>query len=888
MSEQRELTNGHNDLERDETRNRLEWSYSQLSRKAESLADKIQGLDLAVQGSMIVPFLASGPEWALWFWTAAKLNMPIAAVDPKLLSSHVGTSATKEAQDAYIKALQPHIVIVHDDFAAVAYDEASSRNGQTPALKIIADQHSSLARPLNEGAEGWITFQEVLSSSVPTRANGHHERPAAGEELPDPEAVARILFTGGSTGDPKGCPHSHANLSAESEGFSSMRGLTPESRTLIQSPAHHIMANAAALLSWRAGAGVIFPFNGNQFDAGQSIKAIEAYKCTYLPVHHSMSDAILRHPSFNKVALESVRFMQIGGALIGSDIAARYSNYFGVAEDGSPQLEVFPFWGSTEGMYTIACVKGDALVTDKHANDECGSAEDSSDLLAVGRAYNGGRVKVVNPDTGATLPRGHGSECVGELHFGGDTVIKRYVGGVSPESFYIEEGLAWFKTGDQGRMAPDGSIFMLGRYKDMIKRGGENIFPQQLEYTLQSACATKVSLLSFPTDGISDDLRQAQIIGIPDSVTGEACVAVVDTSKSEDFSKLKLQVDVSKHVGPEFIFVHILTLEELGLTEFPVGPGGKVRKPILKKLVLEHLGKTKQTEKLTNGILVAEKVEKGQDYWIRFVKSVWADLLHIDPAQLEENFRLEHFTDSLTAMRYCFEIERLTSKRLTVEDVRDAPTIRAQADLVSGAVIETHVGGKTSVNVKQRTGPPTFADILVCRGEESKFKEIQELAKPVLDRHGCAWDQDVLECYLTIPLWRGAVFLPPTRTHNLRFAFEIHGLDYSEVREALIEMLKVQPMLVSTGINLNNQLVFLQLRPSEHVLDRVITKEPEFGSVESAVEYGLHEPFQLVAHPPELCSRFGISPILGEGVGPGPVHVVTLSLKCSLTLLLTA
>lgn len=375
------------------------------------------------------------------------------------------------------------------------------------------------------------------------------------------------------------------------------------------------------------------------------------------------------------------------------------------------------------------------------------------------------------------------------------------------------------------------------------------------------------------------NLCQAQIIGIPDSITGEACVAVVDTSKSERFSKFKLQVDVSKHIGPEFIFVHILTLEELGLTEFPVGPGGKVRKPVLKKLVLEHLIKTKRTETLANSIPATEKVEQSRDYWIRFVKSVWADLLHIDPAQLEEDFRLEHFTDSLTAMRYCFEIERLASKRLTVEDVRDAPTIRAQAELVSGASIETHAGGKTSVDVKQRTGPPTIADILVCRGEESKFKEIQELAKPVLDRHGCAWDQDVLECYLTIPLWRGAVFLPPTRTHNLRFAFEIHGLDYSEVREALIEMLKVQPMLVSTGINLNNQLVFLQLRPSEHVLERVITREPEFSSVDSAVEYGLHEPFQLVAHPPELCSRFGISPILSEDVGRGPVHVVTLSLS---------
>lgn len=145
-------------------------------------------------------------------------------------------------------------------------------------------------------------------------------------------------------------------------------------------------------------------------------------------------------------------------------------------------------------MYTTACVKGDSLVIDYHDTKVNGSDAASSDLLAVGRAYTGGRVKVVDPDTGNTLPRGYGSECVGELHFGGDTVIKEYLGGQSPDSFYTEDGCSWFKTGDQGRMATDGSIFMLGRYKDMIKRGGENIFPQQLEYTLQSVCSTKVCL----------------------------------------------------------------------------------------------------------------------------------------------------------------------------------------------------------------------------------------------------------------------------------------------------------------------------------------------------------------------------------------------------------
>lgn len=481
-----EEANGQKSTEEVKLEGNLEWSFSQLSRRAELLASTLRGYLTCDGGGTIVPFLASGPEWALLFWTAAKLNMPIAALDPKVLLSR-----DEETQNSYLETLRPRVIVVLDDQAALAVDSACERLGHQPALKIIVTPGSTPYQ--TDDQESWKFLHELLSSPLVPHG-GQRNRGPDGDNI-DHEGIARILFTGGSTGHPKGCPHTHANLTAESDGFCSMRGLTSESRTLIQSPVHHIMANAGALLTWRAGGGVVFPFTKNQFDAGLSIQAIQAYKCTYLPVHHSMSDAILRHPAFNTEALASVLYMQIGGALIGLGLAKRYEEFFGVAKDGTKSLEIFPFWGSTEGMYTTACAKGDALITDNPAFEVSESDKSQSDLklLAVGRSYDGGRVKVVDPETGATLPRGYGEEFVGELHFGGDTVIKSYLGGRSPESFYVENGHSWFRTGDQGRMAPDGSVFMLGRYKDMIKRGGENIFAQQLEYTLHNVCGIRVS-----------------------------------------------------------------------------------------------------------------------------------------------------------------------------------------------------------------------------------------------------------------------------------------------------------------------------------------------------------------------------------------------------------
>lgn len=377
-------------------------------------------------------------------------------------------------------------------------------------------------------------------------------------------------------------------------------------------------------------------------------------------------------------------------------------------------------------------------------------------------------------------------------------------------------------------------------------------------------------------------MRKAQIIGIPDTITGEACVAVVDPSKSEHFSKLKLQIDVSKHIGSEFVFVHILTLEELGLTQYPVGPGGKVRKPVLRELVLEHLEKTRKQVPHTNGHVTpngySNSNTKDQDGWIDLVKSVWADLLHIDASQFGDDFRLEHFTDSLTAMRYCFEIEKLTSKRLTVADVRDSPTIRDQAKLVSGAAVDMHVAGKTDLDVNKRTGPPLMEDIQICRGQESKFREVKDLATAVLGRHGLSWERDVQDCFACPPLFAATVLLPATRSFNLRFAFEVHGLQFSEIREAVVEIVKVQPLLASAGINLDNKLVFVQLRQTEDVLERVITKEREFDSTDAAVDFGLHEPFEVAALPTELLGRFGIFPVSSQDSAQGPVHVIIMSL----------
>jgi acyl-CoA synthetase (AMP-forming)/AMP-acid ligase II len=430
----------------------LEWTFEDLKNAAEALASSLQ-LRGATH-SVIAAFLFPTAEWALSKWAAAKLAAPFAPLDPRML-------AREEDVKAVLELLNADSIIVHDDDAATKLDALLQTLDHQPTIKVICS-------PFAVSGSDWIPITSLLNPiSLPngsdiSRTNGSHDANAS--------PTGRILFTGGSTGQPKACEHSVSNLYAESAGYSSMRDLSPASRTLIQSPCNHIMACAAALLTWRAGAAVIFP--AQTFNPRASLEAIEQYGVTYLPVHHSMTDALIADPAFEPRRVASVRYLQVGGALIGADLLERYAQAFIGAK-------VFPFWGMTEGMYTTANGLQDEPVL-------------RDGILAVGVGQPGSKVRVADPETNTVCRRNE----VGELHIGGPTVIARYMHDASPDSFYEDQYGRWFKSGDQGVIDGDGRVHMLGRYKDVIKRGGENCYPSLAEHHLMSKAGLKVSLTS--------------------------------------------------------------------------------------------------------------------------------------------------------------------------------------------------------------------------------------------------------------------------------------------------------------------------------------------------------------------------------------------------------
>ncbi|KAH8673376.1 hypothetical protein BX600DRAFT_455164 [Xylariales sp. PMI_506] len=723
----------------------LEWTFEDLKQAAEVLASGLE--HCGTTHSAIAAFLFPTAEWALSKWAAAKLAAPFAPLDPRML-------AREEDVKAVLELLKAEIIIVHDGDAATKLDIILHTMNHQPKVKVIC---SSLEVP----GTGWIPLTSLLnpmnssdSSAIP-HTNGLQDA--------NKSPTGRILFTGGSTGQPKACEHSVSNLDAESAGYSTMRDLGPGSRTLIQSPCHHIMACAAALLTWRAGAAVILP--GQTFNSRASLEAIEQYGVTYLPVHHSMTDALIADPAFEPHRVASVRYLQVGGALIGTDLLERYTQAFGDAK-------VFPLWGMTEGMYTTA----NGLQDDSVAREG---------VLAVGFVQPGARVRVADPETNAVCKRNE----VGELHIGGPTVIARYMHDASPASFYEDQYGCWFKSGDQGVIDNDGRVHMLGRYKDVIKRGGENCYPALAEHQLLSKAGIK-----------------ACIVGISDPVASEVPVAVISpTKEAQSFTKADIQEFLVSQLGSDYRLAAILTLEDIGIDAFPIGPGGKIRKFEVQKLAMQALDKvaaseTEEGAAETNGL--RSTVDR--------VRMLVSKHFHIPFDNIVPNSPMRRYMDSLSAARFCRDLERIAGRRIPLNAVMSAETVQDQARLCDAHATE-HI---SKALAPVYAGPPGLSDVKCIDGlTPEKFVELRATTEAMLAPFGMDWQSHVQQIFKVPPIYALNIFPGGPNRGYIRRIFEISNIGTRHITQAVSRLLDRWHIFRSFGVFFQGQTLLARVRP---------------------------------------------------------------------------
>ncbi|MBV8863183.1 MAG: long-chain fatty acid--CoA ligase [Mycobacterium sp.] len=398
-----------------------------------------------------------------------------------------------------------------------------------PEPLVIAD--SRYRDMLGDASQQVIDSDELLVAA-------RDAEPAA--EFADPDAVAIVLFTSGTTSQPKAVELTHANLTSYITGSVEFDSAEPTDAALICVPPYHIAGVSAALSNLYAGRKMVYL---PTFDPQEWVRLINAEHVTTATVVPTMLDRIVTVLEGGGPELPSLRNLAYGGSKVGLPLIRR-------ALELLPDVGFVNAYGLTETSSTIT-----VLTPDDHRQAQ--SASDPAvvkRLASVGQPVPGIELQI-RDENGTVLPSGE----TGELFVRGDQVSGRYTGIGS-----VLDADGWFPTKDIATLDADGYLFIGGRSDDTIIRGGENIAPAELEDVLIEHA----------------DVRDVAVVGVDDPQWGQAIVAVVVPTAGTDPDPEELREHVRKSLRGSRTPDRVVFRDEL-----PTNATGKV----LRREIVEDL-----------------------------------------------------------------------------------------------------------------------------------------------------------------------------------------------------------------------------------------------------------------------------------------------------------
>ena len=723
----------------------VSWTYNQLYCSAECLAARIYDSGIR-KGDSIVVFFNNRAEWVLLFWTSVRLDAVFVPVNPRVIQS-------REEVRHVLRVTKPRILAVIDKSDARALENNAADLAIDVPIRVVLQSTSGGL------GTGWKTMGSLVS--IPARAEGtiSGEKGSMPSAVNDLDQTLMVLFTSGTTSLPKASISSYQNLLASVFAYTAFRHLNNECKLLQHLPVFHSWSINTTWAFWISAATVVFP--SRNFDAKSSLSAIGSEHCTHMPAVPSMIQALITHPSLSATKLESLQSIDLAGTMILPSII----------ESCMDELEA-PYSSVLYGM-TEACF---VCASDMHGMPY--ARHDIPKILPCGTAMPGGRLRVCKPGSSEVLKRGE----IGELHMGGLQVTGGYLDRAS-DDFYQEDGINWLATGDQARIDGD-LVYVLGRYKDLIIRGGENLSPAAIEGCLDSIA------------GIKD----SQVVGIPDEVAGEVPVAVVRKSSALDLSDAQIQQKVSSELGMMFSPRYILELKDLGLADYPQTTSGKVKRGELKAAVGQRLSQHSHRER--NEIQLASTIDT--------LIKLWAQVSGRTVDDISPDERADSFSDSIMMMQLCNLVGKHLGKAIAVEDLVGNVTIAKQARF-----IDTRPTTERSNAEASRPGPPTAADMVHVDGDVDAASQCQQKVESMLRPYGLQWDdvEDVIPIGQTVANMTRRTRL---RNWNRRHAYHVPNVTTADLRWAVITCLKLHPTFRSMILDHGEaQPLYVVLRPHE-------------------------------------------------------------------------
>jgi len=357
-------------------------------------------------------------------------------------------------------------------------------------------------------------FEQVIMATEPAR------------ELADRDDgdTAVILYTSGTTGTPKGAELTHANLRRNADVSRAMFDIGPDDVVLGALPLFHSFGQTCAMNATLAGGGTLTLIP--RFDPGKALEILQRDRVTVFAGVPTMYGAMLHYPQRDRFDLSALRVCASGGAAMPVEVMRGFEQAFG--------CRVLEGYGLSETSPVASFNQPDR----------------PSKPGSIGTPIEGVEMKVVDDD-GHDLPVGE----VGEIVIRGHNVMKGYLGRPDATAQAIRGG--WFHTGDMARVDEDGYFFIVDRKKDMIIRGGYNVYPREVEEVLYEHPA----------------VREAAVVGVPHDEWGEEIGAAVALQEGARVSADELREYVKENVAAYKYPRKIWFVDEL-----PKGPTGKILK----------------------------------------------------------------------------------------------------------------------------------------------------------------------------------------------------------------------------------------------------------------------------------------------------------------------
>ena len=508
------------------------WSFDEYRAEIDRVARAL--LNLGVQpGDKVSIWMPNRAEWLFLLGAVAKIGAVLVPVntrfrtaDMEYLVNHSDSAVlvlmSRSGPIDYLAMLREVAPEVDDG------NPANLRPAAFPALRNIV----MFGADLPPGVIGW---DALLAGAGETSAAELSRREAA----VSPDDTFLLMYTSGTTGFPKGVMHGHNPIRTITDAANRM-AMSSRDVILMYLPLFHCFGlYEGPLMSWVTGARMVLT---TLFDAGETLALLESERATVLNGFDSHFFDLTSHPDIDRIDKSSLRTILLAVGMASSEPVARATQ-----RKLCPSLSA---WGMTE-----VGVGATRTFLDAPTDDRC---------IESGHPLPGYEFKVIDPDTGATLP----PSTMGELCVRGYAVMQGYYKRPEATAEAID-GAGWFHTGDVATLRDDGSVRFLGRYKDLLKVGGENVDPTEVE----------AFLLMHPA------VNKVQVVGVPDARLTEVACACIVVEPGQSITGTELDGFCRGKMASFKIPRHLVIVDD-----YPMTSSGKVQKYLLRQQAAAALG----------------------------------------------------------------------------------------------------------------------------------------------------------------------------------------------------------------------------------------------------------------------------------------------------------